>query len=349
MCKVSVVVPVYNVEEYLGECIESLINQSFEDIEIILVDDGSKDLSGAICDEYAIKDNRIKVFHKENEGASVARKFGVENSSGEYISFVDSDDYVERDFINELYKGITKNDADLAECDYTVFSEKFSNRKKLYSESVVRNKKDFLDIIVKGTIINGEVAVVMWNKLYKKKIINELVSDYGESLLEDYIFNIQYYAGVNKYVYIDKSLINYRQLQNSLSRKYNPNTYLILKQVQKLKLNFMENIGLNDNECMELSNRWYIKYVHNYLKNMFAMNNGLSASEKRLVAMEIFKDSQLKEICGNMKEKNEFITNILDGNFSKNIKELRNFGYKIKLKHILSKIKFVFVRSKRLY
>ena len=244
-----------------------------------------------------------------------------------------------------MYTGIVKNGADLAECDYTVFSEKFSNRKRLYSESVVRNKKDFLDIIVKGTIIDGEVAVVMWNKLYKKRIINELVSDYGNSLLEDYIFNIQYYAGVNKYVYINKSLINYRQVQNSLSKSYNPKTYSILKQVWEQKLSFMKNVGLDDNECIQLSNQWYIKYLYNFLKNIFVMKNGLKLKDKRNVVMDILSDGQLLEICKNTEEKNKFITNVIAGKHSKIIRDFENFGYKMKIRYLLSKIKFVFVRS----
>ena len=92
--KISVIVPVYNVEQYVGECIESILSQSFYDIELILINDGSKDNSGSMCDEYAKKDNRIKVIHKKNEGVSIARNIGIKNASGKYIAFVDSDDLV---------------------------------------------------------------------------------------------------------------------------------------------------------------------------------------------------------------------------------------------------------------
>ena len=102
MCKVSVIVPVYNVEDYIRECLDSLINQTLTDIEIILVDDGSKDLSGTICDEYAKKDCRIKVIHKENGGQSSARNAGLKVSTGEYILFVDSDDYIVENTLETL-------------------------------------------------------------------------------------------------------------------------------------------------------------------------------------------------------------------------------------------------------
>lgn len=117
MCKVSVIVPVYNVEDYIRECLDSLINQTLTDIEIILVDDGSKDLSGDICDEYAKKDCRIKVIHKENGGQSSARNAGLKVSTGEYILFVDSDDYIVENTLETLLNEAKKNDADIVHGD----------------------------------------------------------------------------------------------------------------------------------------------------------------------------------------------------------------------------------------
>lgn len=339
MCKVSVVVPVYNVQKYIKECIESLLNQTFDDIEIILVDDGSSDNSGKICDEYAGKDKRIKVFHKENEGASIARRYGVEHSSGEYICFIDSDDYAEREFLHEMYSAIKENDADIAECDYNVFSEKMRKHKCLYNAPCVKEREDFLNDIVKETIIYGEVAVVMWNKIYKKDKIVSFVKDYGESLLEDYIFNIQYYVGVNRYVYINRPLVNYRQVQNSLSKSFNPKIYSILKDVQKLKLEFMDEVGLNDRECIELSNRWYIKYVHNFLKNIFVMKNSLKHKEKRAAAEEVLKDSYLKNICIQTELKTQFIQDIVKENYRHVLDELEIYGFKMKVRYMLAKVK----------
>ena len=114
--KVSIIVPVYKVEKYLRKCIDSIINQTLKDIEIILVDDGSPDNCGKICDEYAAKDTRIKVIHKENGGLSSARNAGMEVAEGEYIGFVDSDDWIETDYVGELLFCLIQSESDMAIC-----------------------------------------------------------------------------------------------------------------------------------------------------------------------------------------------------------------------------------------
>ena len=111
--KISVIVPVYNVEKYLTKCVDSIMNQTYKDLEIILVDDGSTDNSGKICDEYVKKDKRFKVIHKKNGGLSDARNVGIKNSTGEYLSFIDSDDYIDNDMIECLYNACIKNNADI--------------------------------------------------------------------------------------------------------------------------------------------------------------------------------------------------------------------------------------------
>ncbi len=108
---ISVIVPVYNVEKYLDKCLKSILLQDFSDFELILVDDGSTDNSGKICDDFALKDSRIKVVHKENAGPSVARNVGTSVSKGEYITFIDSDDYVDRDYLSILYKSLIMDES----------------------------------------------------------------------------------------------------------------------------------------------------------------------------------------------------------------------------------------------
>ena len=115
---ISVIVPVYNVERYLRQCIESITNQSYKNLQIILIDDGSKDNSGKICDEYAEKDKRVEVIHKENTGVSAARNTGLDNAKGEWITFVDADDWVEKNFCEILIKKATENESDCIACGY---------------------------------------------------------------------------------------------------------------------------------------------------------------------------------------------------------------------------------------
>ena len=119
MAKISIIVPVYNVEKYIFECVDSLINQTYKNLEIILVDDSSPDNCPQICDEYAQKDDRIKVIHKPNGGLSDARNAGIESATGEYLMFVDSDDYIALDMIEQLIYGISVVNAGIAVCDYT--------------------------------------------------------------------------------------------------------------------------------------------------------------------------------------------------------------------------------------
>ena len=125
---ISVIIPIYNVEQYLKECLESVINQTYRNLEIILVDDGSKDKSGKICDEYKNKDERIKVVHKENGGLSDARNAGMKIATGKYIQFIDSDDFIDKDMIETLYNLIIENEADISMCSnyyFKIFVLKF--------------------------------------------------------------------------------------------------------------------------------------------------------------------------------------------------------------------------------
>ena len=128
MSKVSIIVAIYNTGKYLKPCLDSLVNQSFKDIELILIDDESSDGSEKICDEYAAYDNRIKVIHKKNEGISMARNTGKLHAISKYIVFIDGDDYVEKDMIKDLYENIIKYDADIVECGVSwIYDDKIIN------------------------------------------------------------------------------------------------------------------------------------------------------------------------------------------------------------------------------
>jgi len=182
MIKVSVIVPIYKVEKYLRRCIESLINQTLDKIEIILVDDGSPDSSGKIADEYASYKN-VKIIHKKNGGLSSARNAGIAVALGEYIGFVDSDDYVELDMFEYLYNNAEKNDSDIAACGYTVI---YPNNK---IEKITRNlgnaiytKEEAMDI----HLFSGYIDNIACNKIFKRELFNEINFEIGK-LYEDII------------------------------------------------------------------------------------------------------------------------------------------------------------------
>ena len=168
---ISIIVPIYNVEAYLEKCIQSLINQSYRAIEILLVDDGSPDKSGAICDEYALKDNRIKVIHKVNGGQASARNAGIELATGEYLTFVDSDDFLHPEMYESLLQNLKEGDADIAVCsfimvrDHADVSDRGDYKTKIFSNI------EALELFFTFSAIN---MTVVWNKLFKKSLFDQL-------------------------------------------------------------------------------------------------------------------------------------------------------------------------------
>ena len=163
---ISIIIPVYNAERYLGRCIESVLGQSYKNLEIILVNDGSKDNSGKICDEYAELDKRIIVIHKENGGASSARNVALKQFSGEYAAFVDSDDFVHSEYILHMYNLLTENDCDIVQTDY------FKGNSDFFPEDDLVERYKVVD---KYFCLSGfEYKVVVWGKLFKSDIVRDI-------------------------------------------------------------------------------------------------------------------------------------------------------------------------------
>lgn len=167
---ISIIVPVYKVEQYLERCIESIINQTYKNLEIILVDDGSPDSCGIICDEYSKKDKRIKVIHKENGGLSDARNKGIENATGKYITFIDSDDYIDENYTSILYEVISKNNADMAISSHKVLYENGTIIEKATGEQSILNSKEVLNRI----LYDDGIDLSAWAKLYKTDLFKNV-------------------------------------------------------------------------------------------------------------------------------------------------------------------------------
>lgn len=166
--KISVIVPVYKVEEYLPKCIESLLNQTYSNLEILLVDDGSPDKCGQICDEYAQKDSRIRVFHRENGGQSTARNLALDHAQGEYIAFVDSDDWCQPEMYARMMEAIKQNDADMAVCGIT-YESYFQKAEKPAKARVLDNLQT-----MKAYLQDPDIGPFLWNKLYKAKLWDDI-------------------------------------------------------------------------------------------------------------------------------------------------------------------------------
>ena len=178
---VSIIVPVYNVEKYLIKCLNSLIEQTYKNLEIILVDDGSQDNSGNICDKYKQKDSRIRVIHIENSGVSNARNIGLDNMKGQYTMFVDSDDYVSKNMVEELYNSIKKNEADISICGVENIYENGENRTTFKEGRFVTNGEKAL-----GELLNGKYFTsVCWGKMYKSELWKNIRFNKDTKIAED--------------------------------------------------------------------------------------------------------------------------------------------------------------------
>ena len=191
--KISVIIPVYNVEKYLRQCLESIIEQTFRDFEVVLIDDGSKDSSGLICEEYTIKDSRFKTIHKENGGVSSARNEGIKASQGEWLYFCDSDDVVNKDGLRIFFENISKEkDIDLVVASFDIVKDNKIQQKSRIQEDVYFQPVDYAKILF--TSYNREYQGYLWCKLFKAEIIkrNNLFFDTKVFYNEDRLFITEY-------------------------------------------------------------------------------------------------------------------------------------------------------------
>ena len=214
MIKVSVVVPVYNVAEYLSKCVKSLIAQTYKNIEIILVDDGATDQSGGICDDFQKKDERIKVIHKENGGLSSARNAGIEAATGEYIAFVDSDDFVAECYIEKLLDACITNNCKVSACAYYEYYSQDDMRFVGGENSTVKSREDAIKDIF---TMKNEICVVAWNKLYAKELFENKANRYPEGRIHEDVFTTyKFCAAVDRVAYINEPLYFYVQRAGSI-------------------------------------------------------------------------------------------------------------------------------------
>jgi glycosyltransferase involved in cell wall biosynthesis len=215
---ISIIVPIYKVEKYLKKCIESILKQTYKNIEIILVDDGSPDNCGEICDDYKQMDKRIKVIHKNNGGLSEARNYGIREARGDYLLFVDSDDFIAENICEILINNINKYSADMAICNFYYV---FENKKAIKNEMSSKKDAQVLEKenIIREYFLNYSVDLnVAWNKLYKKDIFkgkNAILFPVGK-LHEDTYIMYKIYYNLNRLVRINEPLYYYRQRNDSI-------------------------------------------------------------------------------------------------------------------------------------
>lgn len=234
MPKVSIIVPVYNVEEYLERCLDSLVNQTLKDIEIIIVNDGSTDGSKEKIQKYINKYKNIVYLEKENGGLSSARNYGIPYAKGEYIGFVDSDDYVELTMYEKMYNKAIEEKSDMVECD---FIWEYPNKKREDIGKVYSNKKEAI----------VEARVVAWNKIIKKDIIDKTKITFPEGLrYEDIEFFYKLVPHLNKISFVKETFVHYIQRESSIANTQNERTGEIFKVWENVLNYYIENNIFNE-------------------------------------------------------------------------------------------------------
>lgn len=213
---ISVVIPVYNVEKYFKRCIDSVLKQTYQNMEIIIVDDGSKDSSGSLCDEYEKKDSRIAVFHKENGGLSSARNFGLEKALGRYICFIDSDDFIDENYITIMYNKMIKSDADICYCKSINFTDETKINLKVENEKTVIIDKE--EAIKQLLLKNGLIKNYIPHALYKKVLFDNIRFPVGSNF-EDIATTYKILDASKKIIVTNKILYYYFINDNGITQK----------------------------------------------------------------------------------------------------------------------------------
>ena len=294
--KISVIIPIYNKSATLKKCIDSILNQEYQNLELILVDDGSSDDSFDICSKYAEKDSRVKVFKKENGGVSSARNFALKVASGEFVQFVDADDFLEKDMCSKLISAYFGNDFDVVVCSYKKHTEgKIKNKMSMdfECEKIAKFKNEFA-FLFENALFNPP-----WNKLYKREKINFLF-DEKFSLGEDLLFNLEYFKNCQKIKIISDCLYNYvDESENSLNKSYGED--LLNKQIHLYESVKMFCKGTFQDTFLDGSiDRVFLKEIY-YLLKKIVYQKDLSKKEKISKIKDVLERKEIKEIPENLK------------------------------------------------
>lgn len=322
---ISVIVPVYNVQEYLDKCIYTIINQTYKNLEIILIDDGSTDMSGKKCDEYQKYDSRIKVVHKKNAGLGYARNSGLDIATGKYILFVDSDDFLELEIIEKLYFKLSKTNSDTSYCGYYRYydDEHIEKVPAEYNEKIFCNREIIDNVLLEMVAGKPEqkkealLSMSVWHALYSNEIIKDnklrFVSE-REYISEDIIFDIAYLQKAKKVCYIDTPLYFYR-CNNfaSLTHRYDPNEFNRHK-VQVEKINKELSKILDESEYCDRTQRYLLGRLR-------------TCVQKAITYKKHNKDFKLVKQIKNMINDEEVRRVIKQYPYNKNTLQLKVFNF----------------------
>lgn len=314
---ISIIIPVYNMEKHLARCLDSVINQTYKNIEIILVNDGSKDNSLKICREYQYKDNRIKIVDKVNEGVSVARNYGLEAATGDYIGFIDPDDWIEPNMYESMLETIKNNNCNIAFCNYFKDNKFNSSPKTFKFKKDVLGKLDIIDELI-GNMIGIEdiipryynVMGCVWRCLYKRDFIEKYQVRFkpGITIMEDLLFTIEALIYCDKVCINHKALYHYMQNKASSLHKYNKKMWLDQIDVHEALENMIKDADLDEYMRNRLDSR-YIAMAACAIRNEMHKSDA-KMKKKMEIVRYIIKDEKLKVVLERAKNYN--IENLKD-------------------------------------
>lgn len=322
---ISVIIPVYNIEKYLVRCLESVINQSYTNLEIILIDDGSTDNSGKICDNYKKQDNRIIVVHKKNEGVSQARNLGISIATGEFLSFVDGDDTIEKDMFFTLINNAYKYNADFSCCGVRfIYMDGKESPERINLEPQEIKKQE----IIKGFFCDQQMKLVLYgpyNKIIKRNSIQNIAFNRNLSLGEDLLFVFKCIQCCSKFVFQDDNLYNYIKREGSATtREFSLKKMDYLVACKKI----IEICKEYYPEGTKFANHWYYINVLNHVRMLIAYPEvkGKCLKEYKRYC-EYLKEN--KKIMWNQMTKKNKLTYYLIFIFPYSFRLLKKIGYNV--------------------
>lgn len=296
----SIIIPVYNVEKYIKKCLDLiLIQKNMIDVEILCIDDGSTDSSGNICDLYGKIDNRIKVFHKKNEGVAATRNFGLNKSKGDYIAWIDPDDYITNDWYLSIEPLLKKN-IDIIFFDYIILKNKKNKRINYYSKSQFIEKENFLEEV----ILDEKMKSQLWHKIYKRELMKNIIFP-NIKVMEDYMVLPKLILKSNTIYYLAKAIYVYRIREDSLTKDVNFEKsymyYINAKKRYKWLLN--KKIKVFKLGYLKYALSMYVQYLKikrehkkNYKKIFIECKNELDKNKKEMILIMFMRTSKITKI-----------------------------------------------------
>lgn len=298
---ISVVVPVYNVEKYLNKCVRSILKQTYSDLEIILVNDGSTDSSGRICDEFATEDRRVKVIHKKNGGQSSARNAALSLAKGDYIGFVDSDDTIHPSFFEHLYNMLSREDSDIVMCGCEIVYDGKQSISITASVPVVRN----LDCSELWYEVFVNLNNAVWNKLYKRTLLVGMQFPEGMIHGEDLLFNLDYLKRCNRGKISNAKYYSYLKREGSITQQaFSPKKFLEIESKDIAK-----NIIQKEHpELLDVANLFCFRARMNVLRSIYKTKRQNEYPQKVHDCTQ-YVVTNYTQVCGNLrvKEKCEYM------------------------------------------